>query len=85
MITEEEFEEIMEAEDYDSSSDVDGNLEGLIIQSKYFDNVVCGADHDIVYGCDIDGLIEKGITKEDVILLRKYGWHTQDGYLACFV
>jgi hypothetical protein len=41
--------------------------------------VIEGADHDIIYLTDIETLCEKGITKEQVIELIRYGIGERDG------
>lgn len=68
--------------------DGDKSLMGLQILSKYTEKrVLQGADHDIIYGPDIDECVENGITEEDVIELAKLNWmidSESDGF-ACFV
>lgn len=85
-ISSEVFEELLD-QDYNSDLKGDWVFEGMKILDKYLpnQNLIEGADHDIIYSVDIDELIEAGITKEDVIMLGKFNWHTQDGYLAHFV
>ena len=62
---------------------------GLVIIAKYMDpnenTLLCGAEHDKIWSVGIDDLCEAGITEEDVTLLAKYNWCTEDGSLMCFV
>ena len=84
MITREEFELIFK--EIESNWEGDNAFQGLQILSKYTDNLIQGADHDIIYSLDIDELIELGVTKEDVTKLVKLNWHISNGeYLSCFV
>lgn len=56
---------------------------GMQIISKYTDQVIHGADHDIIYSEDIDTLIEAGITEEECEQLNKMNWMIHDDeYLA---
>jgi len=85
-MTREQFLKLMEFEDYKIEWVGDNAFEGLKILSKYTDNLIQGARRDIIYSEDIDMLIEKGITKEEVTALRKLNWMVEDeSYLACFV
>ena len=86
-MTEEKFLEIMDDEDgFDSSIEGDCNLAGFQIMAKYVDKVIEGADHDIVYGPDLNDLIDNGITEEEVQKLRALGFHVEDEcYLATYV
>ncbi len=86
-MTTEDFIEIFENTDSDLSSvEGDNTFMGLQIMSKYVNNLVQGADHDIIYGPDIDELIEAGITEDEVKQLRILNWMINDGsYLATFV
>ena len=83
-MTREEFEEVFDSNE--TNWDGDSAWQGLQILSKYTDFLIQGADHDIIYSCDVDYLIEKGITKEDAESLRKLNWMIHDGeYMACYV
>jgi hypothetical protein len=83
-MTREEFKKVFKNED--TNWEGDNAYQGLQILSKYADSLIKGADHDIIYSCDVDYLIEKGITKEDAEKLRKLNWMIYDGeYMACFV
>jgi len=83
------FEEIL------SSNDLGGELimesgcsvvKGLLIIQKYLpDHGIESAEHDIIYSASASLLVEAGITAKDAILLRKYNWMIEDGFLACFV
>ena len=84
-MTEERFIELMR-KDNCSSWEGDNAYLGLRIIAKYTDKIVQGANHDILYSEDISKLIEKGITEEEVLELRKLNWMVEDNtYLACFV
>ena len=63
----------------------DNAYKGLQILSKYTDNLIQGAGHDVIYSEDIYKLIDKGITEEDIIELSKLNWMVDDESLACFV
>lgn len=69
----------------------DNFYQGLMILAKYHDplkeTVIHGADHDIVYGPDVDFMIERGLTKEDAYTLAKLNWIIdEDGNsFNCFV
>jgi len=86
MITIEEFKAIFEKET--PEWDGDNVLQGAIIITKYIpegDDVLTGADHDIIYSVSVEELINGGIEEGDVIALRKLNWMLTDGYLSCFV
>lgn len=82
-MTEERFIELMEGDSGDWEGD--NAYQGLTILKKYTDNLIQGAGHDIIWSEDIDVLIERGITEEDVKELRRLNWRVEDTYLACFV
>ncbi len=82
-MTIERFTEIFD--DTKSSWEGDNAFKGLVILSKYTDNLIHGADHDIIYGPNIEVLIKSGITDEDVESLAKLNWMIQDEYLTCYV
>ena len=86
MITEEKMIEIFETSDY-SKWEGDNAFKGLLILSKYTNNLIGAAEHDIIYSEDIDKLIEAGITEEDCIALRNLNWMIDGdcGCMACFV
>ena len=85
-MTEERFIEIFENTEIELEVGVDSCFEGLKIISKYTHNIVCGAGDDEVWSEDIDTLIEKGITEEDVVALARLDWWIEDNtYLACSV
>lgn len=80
----EEIEKIFD--EVDSKWEGDNAFQGLQILSKYTDNLITGANHDIIYSEDIDKIVEK-ITEEDAIALAKLNWMINDegDCLACFV
>lgn len=85
-MTAEKFIEIMENGDVDISGIEDNAFEGLCIMHKYVHNLIQGANHDIIYGPNIEELIEAGITEEDVATIRKLNWMVEDeSYVSCFV
>jgi hypothetical protein len=85
-MTEQECIEIFKDQKIDRSWEGDNAFKGLIILSKYTDNLIQGAGNDIIYSEVISVLIEKGITKEDCIELRKLNcWMIAGGSLACYV
>jgi len=83
-MTREEFDQVFENQK--TKWEGDNCYQGLQILSKYTENLIQGAGHDVVWSEDIDTLIESGITKEDAEKLRELNWMIEDGsYLACFV
>lgn len=83
-MTKERFIEIFESTD--SEWEGDNCFQGLQIIAKYTDNLVHRAGDDVIWSEDIDNLIEKGITEEDVLALAKLNWMVEDeSCLACFV
>lgn len=87
----EAFEKIIDDEDGFASRpkvDIEGDytILGLLLIQKYLPKSgIEGADHDIIYGADVDALVEAGITEEDAIMLRDLNWMIRDGYMAKFV
>lgn len=68
----------------------DNAFQGLQIIRKYFPDkdVICGAEHDVLYSVDADDLCEAGLTDEDARALRKLNWHIDEDAgdcMACFV
>ena len=67
----------------------DQALQGFQIFSKYLDptkqTLLGAAEHDLIYGPDVDELINAGITKEDLISLNQLNWMIKDDSFACFV
>lgn len=73
-LTREQFEGIFSIEEYEPMKG-DEVLIGLNILSKYSPNdVIEGADHDVIWCTDIDNLIENGIDIEDAYRLRDCGF-----------
>lgn len=63
----------------------DNAFQGLQILSKYSDNVLLAAEHDIIYSLSIDYVVEV-LTEEDAIALRKLNWMLDEyDCFACFV
>lgn len=69
----------------------DNAFQGLQIIAKYMDpkkhNLICGADHDIIFSVYVKEIVEAGITEEDATALQKLNWSLSDDedYLTCFV
>lgn len=85
-MTREKFEEIFKVTYSDWKGD--NAIQGLTIIMKYIKDkdIICGADHDVIYSVDIDDLIEAGITEADATALATLNWIIYDGeYMACFV
>lgn len=76
------LEEIFE--ETDSDWEGDNAFKGLLILSKYTDNLLRGASHDMICGPSIDDVIEK-LTEEDAIELRKLNWMFEEDCFCCFV
>lgn len=62
-------------------------VKGLLLVQKYLPyEGIEGAGHDVIYGTDIEKLVEAGITEEDTKQLNMLGWVVEDEtYLARFV
>lgn len=61
---------------------------GLSIISKYSKEVIGAAEHDKIYSEEVEVLIEKGITEDEVRRIASLpGWHYDEEYqcLAAFV
>jgi len=85
-MTREQFDDIMNSDISTQFPEGDNAIAGLQIIIKYLPKSgIEGADHDIIYSCDVEELVEAGITEEDTRQLREWNWMIQDGYLACFV
>ena len=90
-MNEEQFLKIMSDDDLGGEKMfVEGGcnaVRGLLLIQKYLPKSgIEGASHDVIWACDVDKLIEAGITEEDAIELRKENWMVEeDLYLACFV
>jgi len=89
-MNEERFYEIFEIEDFSMNMMKGDNAwQGLQIIAKYIDplknDIICGADHDVIYSVGVNEIIDAGITEDDAIELRNLNWMAPDGYLACFV
>jgi len=91
-MTIEEFEIIMDDESGSFDNEFFSNLEddnavlGLLLIRKYLPKAgIEGADHDVIFGADIETLVKAGITKDDALMLKSLNWMIQDDSLACFV
>jgi hypothetical protein len=87
-MTEEEFIQIFEGDS--DNWEGDNAFQGLQIIAKYIDPakhiIIDGAGHDELWSVDISKIIEAGITRDDVVALRKLNWSLNDDtYLMLFV
>ena len=84
----EKFIEIMDGDSKLSEYSKCTALLGLNLIAKYLPKSgVEAANHDIIYACDVDQLLDAGITEEDAIELRNMNWMIDEDCdcLACFV
>ena len=67
----------------------DNAVQGILIIMKYIDHmktdIICGAGHDELFSVDLEELVEKNITEEDVKELVRLNWTVSEEYLSCFV
>ncbi len=81
----EEIEKIFE----ETASEWEGEntMQGLVIITSFLPKSgVEGADHDIIYSCYVQDLIDAGAKREDFVKLAKLNWMIQDNEcLACYV
>lgn len=88
-MTVERFHQIFE--EADSKWTGDNAFAGLQIIAKYIDpkqnDIIKGAEHDVLYSVNVDKIIEAGITEEDAIALAQLNWSIDEGFdgLMCFV
>ena len=84
-ITEEFIEELWgEESEIDSHWKGDNAYQGLQIIAKYYDplkeDLITYGSHDVMGSVDMNELIERGVTKEDLISLKKLNWsYDEDG------
>ncbi len=76
----EKLEKIFEETDSDNFEN--NQFKGLQILSKYTDDVLYAAEHDIIYSVGVDEIIKK-LTEADAIELAKLNWII-DEELDCF-
>lgn len=87
-MTRKEFEKIMNGDSCLQNYEQENTLLGLNIIAKYLSKSgVEAADHDIIFACMVDEILEAGLTKEDAVELRNLNWMIDDNNegLACFV
>ena len=84
-MTYEEIEELFEQDRPHKGWEGDNAFQGLQILSKYSDNLIQGAGHDVIWSLGIDELEELEVTKKDLEALIDLNWHLDEGGLACFV
>jgi hypothetical protein len=83
----EKFIKIMDHCDikFDSSQ---GAYKGLILMAEYINDInIDAAVHDKIYAsCEVDDLLEAGITEEHAVILSGLGWSIDDeDYIAMYV
>lgn len=83
-ITPDKMREIFR-EDCEGDWEGDNAFQGLVILSKYTQNLIVAAEHDMIYSASIYELIELGITEKDCKNLRDLNWMIQCDTMACFV
>lgn len=81
-MTTERLEQIFE--ETESNWKGDNAFQGLTILSKYTDNLIQGAEHDIIHSANIEEVIEK-LTEEDAIKLAELNWMVSAEGFSCFV
>lgn len=91
-MTQEEFVAIFEDDEIDDEIDFDWTgdnaVQGLLIIGKYIKDrdLICGAEHDIIYSVTMEEVVKAGITLADATTLRKLNWMLHcHSYLACYV
>lgn len=87
-MTRKEFEEIMNGDSCLQNYEQENILLGLNIIVKYLSKSgVEAAEHDIVFACGIDEILEAGLTEEDAVELCNLNWMIDDESegLACYV
>ncbi len=89
--TKKDVEKIWDDENIESKWKGDNFVQGVLILMKYIDpqkeDIVTGAEHDEVYSVEIDVLLKKNITIEDLTKLKMLNWsysRSEEG-LSCFV
>ena len=85
-MTQEKFTELMNIDLGDSEEFENSRIfKGLEIIRKYIpDADIEAAEHDIIYCCGIEDIVNAGITENDVKTLNAYGWHISEDALAHF-
>jgi len=86
-MTKEKLQSIFENSN-DSQWKGDNCFQGLQIIAKYVNpfekDLICAAEHDVIYSVQIEELLEK-LTEEDAIILAKLNWSLGDECLICYV
>lgn len=81
----EEIIEIMDKYDDFNENEGDDAFNGLTIIAKYVKEVVCAAEHDVIFSASVEELAEAGITKSDVEKLGQLNWHIDEDCFCKFV
>jgi hypothetical protein len=78
----EEFVSIFDNGSYDIMLDSsnDDVYEGLNIMAKYVEEVITGAEHDVIYSASISDLLYEGITVEDAKKLSRLDWGINEDF-----
>ena len=83
-MTREELNAIMDGDnDFDAYRGKSRVLIGLNLLAKYIPCPEISPAHDIIYACDVDELLEAGLTESDANELRKMNWMIDDEF-ECF-
>lgn len=70
--------------DADSRWSGDNALQGLQILRKYTtSNVLCSAEHDIIYSIDVEEAIQAGMDRDDMMNLALLNWGIDEEF-SCF-
>ena len=71
----------------DSKWEGDNAFKGMLIISKYTENIIVAAEHDIIYCASIDECLAAGMTEHDITELSRLNWMVDEfgeGF-ACYV
>ncbi len=83
-MTREELDTIMEGDaDFDGFRGKSRVMLGLNLITKYIPNPNISPAHDIIYVCDVDSLLQAGLTEEDARELCRMNWMI-DSECDCF-
>jgi hypothetical protein len=83
-MTREQLEKIFDNDE--TQWEGDNAFQGLQILSKYTDNLIQAAEHDIIFSEGIEKVLDAGLTEEDADALRKLNWMLDGhGCFSCFV
>jgi len=82
MMDVEKVKEILEREEtnYVMKNEI---LRGLVILSKYDDDMEISAEHDIIYACSFEKTATK-MTTDDIKKMGRLGWFESEESWACY-